>query len=257
MILNIKYVFNIIAIIIISLSCNSYKTNNHISEKSDKNFRKSSIEDLKSNYNDSIKNDNLSKVINYSNKKLNIGCPESLLGNFICDILMSSFNNNTKIKNRPNFCVLTNDIFKAPIEKGEVTVEDIFKVFPSNHELVMVKLDSNNLELLLNYVVLKSVTNDSISCGVSISGIRFKIDADKKIRRCMVNTFEINKNKTYYLLTSNKLFNDNNINFLKNTVREKTNLMLKDVVLQYIQQINSNNIRIDAEIDGRITRLKN
>ena len=258
--LNIKYVFNITTIILLTFSCNSYKTKHHHSNQSVKKIQKASTEDSKISWNeisDSIITNDLNKVINYSDKNLNIGSPESLLGNFICDISMFSIKKNKNITHHPDFCVFNNGIFKAPIAKGEVTIADIYSVFPTNHELVIVKVDPKNLSLFLNYILKESLAKDSDSSGVSTSGVRLKISEEKKIRRCMVNTMEINKNNSYYLLTSYQLINSQNgMNFLKNSVMEKTNLMLKEVVLKYIHQISLNSITINAELDGRITIIK-
>ena len=251
MILNLKYVFNIVIILLITLAFNSCKSKKQLSNKSTKNIRTSSTKD-------SIKSlSNLNQIINYSEKKLNIEAPESLLGNFICDISMFSIKKDTKITHHPDFCVFNNKIFKAPINKGEVKAADIHKVFPSDHELIIIKINPENLNLFLKYLVKESFKEDSIHRGVSISGIRLKISSERQIKRCMVNTIEINQNKSYYLLTNlNHVNKIKGLGFLKNSVVEKTNLFLKEVVLKYIKQIYLDNININAELDGRIIITK-
>ncbi len=253
--LNIKYVFNI-TILILTLSCNSYKTK-QLYNKSLINTKKPSVDNRITSTNeldDSTQNEELNQIISYSEKKLSVGNPESLLGNFICDISMFSIKKNKEIIHPPDFCVYSNEIFKTPLNKGKVTRADIHNIFPSKHELVIAKLESENLNLFLKYIVNESLVEDSIQSGVSISGIRFKINADKEIKRCMVNNSEINQNKTYYLLTTFNFLNKNvELNFLKNSYLKKTNLMLKEVVLEYLHQISLNSININAELDGRIT----
>jgi 2',3'-cyclic-nucleotide 2'-phosphodiesterase (5'-nucleotidase family) len=193
-------------------------------------------------------------VINYSNKTLNVGCPEGLLGNFICDLSLFYINQNENQKYKADFCILNNGGFRSSINKGEITRSDIYELMPFNNYLVIIELNQNDMELLLDYIIEKSISNISRKSGVPVSGIRLKIDRFNKIKRCMINNIEFDTNKTYNVLTTDYLANGgDNMSFFKECKKYESKLLLRKVIIEYIETIALSNIKIDAEIDGRIT----
>lgn len=243
--------------LLLFFSCNSYKiksynSNNIIIDESLPNDELSEI-NFK-NYKDSLKIQNINEIINYSNKTLNVGCPEGLLGNFICDLSLFSINQNEYQQLKPDFCVLNNGGLRSSINKGEVTKADIFEVMPFDNSLVTLELSHDKMELLLKYIVEKSISNTSRKSGVPVSGIRLKIDRFNNIKRCMINNMEYNKNITYHVLTTDYLANGgDNMSFFKSCKRYKNDVLLRDIIINYIKTLSLSEIKIDAELDGRIT----
>lgn len=243
--------------LLLTFSCNSYKfkvykTNNI---KIDDNLELQDLAELNiSKYRDTLENENLNKVINYSQKILDVGCPEGLLGNFICDLSMFYIKREKSIQFKPDFCVLNNGGFRSPINIGKVTIANIYELMPFENSLVIVELSPEKMDSLLSYIVNKSINNSSRKSGVPVSGIRLRIDSDKKLKRCTINTKLMDKKKYYKLLTTDYLANGGDqMLFFKNCKTYSTNLLLRDVIINYVTEIGNKNININAEIDGRVT----
>jgi 2',3'-cyclic-nucleotide 2'-phosphodiesterase (5'-nucleotidase family) len=70
----------------------------------------------------------------------------------------------------------------------------------------------------------------------------------------MINNKMYDSLKTYKVLTTNYLaFGGDNMEFFKNckTVLN-TKLLLRDVIIKYIMELGENNIKINAQLDGRV-----
>ena len=50
----------------------------------------------------------MDEVLNHAVTNMQVGCPEGLLGNFICDLSMFMANKYYATKIKPDFCVLNN-----------------------------------------------------------------------------------------------------------------------------------------------------
>ena len=237
------------------MGCNSYKIKIVHSNNLTIDDEISTFEFSKTNlkaYQDSLNKEDINEVINYSNKNLNVGCPEGLLGNFICDLSMEFYKKTNYSSPTADICILNNGGLRAPISKGPVTRANIFELMPFENYLVVVELDSNKMQSLLDFILKKSNECISRKSGVPVSGIRISIEKSN-IKRCMINNREIEKNKTYYVLTTDYLASGgDNMTFFKECKQHTTGLLLRNVISDYIENIGHNNIKIDAQLDGRI-----
>jgi 5''-nucleotidase/2'',3''-cyclic phosphodiesterase and related esterases len=69
---------------------------------------------------------------------LTAGKPQSLLANFTADILRQA---GAEYTDDPvSLALMNNGGLRSPINKGPITVGDIFKVFPFENELVVLKM---------------------------------------------------------------------------------------------------------------------
>ena len=189
---------------------------------------------------------------------MDVGSPEGTLGNFIADLSLFTLNNlNENLNLKADFCILNNGGLRTPINKGPITRRKIFEVMPFENELVVLKLNSNQLHELLKFIIEKSYQSNSRKAGVPVSGIRLRI-SDNKITRGFVNTKELDYNKSYSVLTTDYLANGgDHMNFFK-SCKEKipTGILLRDAIIHYIEDINKSNIKVDAALDGRIEILQ-
>ena len=160
------------------IQCNNYKVSKYSSGNItiDENLSTKSFSeiDLKK-YQDSI-NSEMDEVLNWSLKDMDVGSPEGILGNFITDLSLFYLNNFNKVSNiKADFCILNNGGLRTPINKGPITRRKIFEVMPFENELVVLKLNSSQLNELLDFIIEKSYQNNSRKAGVPVSGIRLKI----------------------------------------------------------------------------------
>ncbi len=205
-----------------------------------------------SKYKDSLDQE-MNEVLNECIIDLEVGSPEGLLGNFICDLSLFMTKKYYKTNTKPDFCVLNNGGFRTSMNKGPVTKGKIFEIMPFDNYLVILKLTGQQMEELLNYIKEKSSMSNSRKSGVPVSGIRVKI-TDNKISRCMINNLEFDKNKSYHVLTTDYLAKGgDNMHFFKHSENHmNTGVLLRDAIIDYISEINEIGLKIEAKYDGRI-----
>ena len=60
----------------------------------------------------------MNEILNECVVDLEVGCPEGLLGNFICDLSLFMTNKYYETNIKPDFCVLNNGGFRSSLNKG-------------------------------------------------------------------------------------------------------------------------------------------
>lgn len=251
-----KFLILFTAYSILILSCQSYKivdVNSSIIDI-DKNILEEEFEEIElSKYRDSISKE-MDKVINYCSIAMEVGCPEGLLGNFISDLAILYIRKNfPENEFNPDFCILNNGGFRSTLNEGPITIGDIFQIMPFDNHLLILEIKGEEMNDLIKYIKDKSTTNISRKSGVPLSGIRLKISGDK-VSRCMVSNKMYDPLKTYRILTTNYLASGgDDMVFLKNCkTLYNTKLLLRDVIIRYIEELGKNNININAQFDGRV-----
>ena len=87
----------------------------------------------------------MNKVLCISKIEMTKGKPESLIGNFVCDLCLQQYSNMADI------CVMNNGGLRSILPKGEITKGMIFELMPFENELVILELGSDD------YIDRKSV----------------------------------------------------------------------------------------------------
>ena len=242
--------------VVFILSCQSYKIVDTSSTNIvvDKNIPEQKFDEIElSKYRDSISKE-MNKVINHSLITMEVGCPEGLLGDFISDLSILYIKKNfPENKFNPDFCILNNGGFRNSLNKGSITIGDVFQIMPFDNYLLILEIKGNEMNDLINYIKEKSTTNISRKSGVPLSGMRVKISGDK-VSRCMINNQMYDPLKTYKILTTNYLASGgDDMDFLKNCKTIfNTKLLLRDVIIKYIEELGENNIKINTQFDGRV-----
>ena len=258
----IYYKFSILisGCFILILSCQGYKIVDANSSIIDigKNLQELEFEEIElSKYRDSISKE-MDKVINECLITMEVGCPEGLLGDFISDLSMLYVRKNfPENEFSPDFCILNNGGFRSSLNKGLITIGDIFQIMPFDNHLLILEIKGNEMNDLITYIKDKSTSNISRKSGVPLSGIRLKISGDK-VNRCMISNKMYNPLKTYKVLTTNYLAGGgDNMAFFKNSrTILNTKLLLREVIIKYIEELGENNININAQLDGRVQVLQ-
>lgn len=252
----IKYLGILIILTILFFSCKGYKivTVNSLNINAENKIEEYNFNELNLDaYRDSIAKE-MDEIINHSDITMNVGCPEGLLGNFITDLSQAYVKREVKnTKYTPDFCVLNNGGFRNSLNKGPIRIRDIFEIMPFDNYLVILEIEGDIMLKLLNYIQEKSLSSHQRKSGVPLSGMRIKLTGDK-INRCFINTKEFNPGNKYKILTTNYLANGGDgMSFLKDCkILFNTKLLLRDVIISYVREIGDNNIKVNAQLDGRI-----
>jgi len=225
----------------------STSANNEISnELSTNDFSETII----SPYRNELKN-KMDEVINTSLINMEVGAPEGLLGNFVCDL---TFTKAKTLSTKPvHFCLLNNGGLRTPLPKGEITRGKIFELMPFENEIVIVELSGDRMIELIEYVKTKSLMTNSRKAGVPVSGFRMAINNDK-VKEVKIGNETFDQSKNYRIATSDYLANGgDHMDFFKNPISiEKTGFKLRDAILAHIINLKKKNIELNASLDGRI-----
>jgi len=193
----------------------------------------------------------MDEVLNNSLVDLEVGVPEGLLGNFVCDLTFDRIRNEAKIA--PDFCVLNNGGLRTPIMKGDVTRGKIFELMPFDNEIVIVEISKEKMLDLIEYIKTKSLLENTRKAGVPVANFRMMLSGGE-IRNLMINNRQYDENKTYRVVTTDYLSGggDDMTFFLNPISIEKTGVKLRDAILDYVIELKSRNLPINLALDGRI-----
>lgn len=111
----------------------------------------STIDSLIMPYKDSLSVE-MNVVIVKSEVDFVVGRPSSNLGNWVADAI---FVNQTKTVRLsiPTFCILNTGGIRASLNKGDITVGDMYKLMPFDNEIVWVKLPISVLPEIEEYLI--------------------------------------------------------------------------------------------------------
>lgn len=200
-------------------------------------------------YRDSL-TDEMETVIGTSEMEMKTGQPESLLGNFVCDLMLLHNKKNSVQENNvnhPTIALMNQKGLRAPLPKGEIKIKDIFEIMPFENTINLVSLKGNVILLMAKFLAEKG--------GHPISS-NFKMIVEKdKSFTVTIDGNPIDSNEIYTVVTTNYLFEGgDNMNFFKNYhSRTETIYKLRDLIIDMITYYSSESIKITSQLDGRIT----
>lgn len=189
----------------------------------------------------------MKQVIGYSEKSLEKGTPEGLLGNFLCDALYSVINRDLKdsLRGYPLMILLNNGGLRTSLPMGEVMTENIFMIMPFDNELVLLEIKGSEMKKLLDVIAAKG--------GMPVGGVRMLLQATSWIS-AEFSGVPFSEDAHYILATSDYLANGGDgLDFLSSNVRYiKTGLLVRDIFISYINELTAAKKVINPKLDGRI-----
>jgi 2',3'-cyclic-nucleotide 2'-phosphodiesterase (5'-nucleotidase family) len=101
--------------------------------------------------------------------------PNSNMGNWFADAVFANQTRNVRLA-QPTFCLFNVGGIRSSINKGDITIGDVFKVMPFDNEIVWVQLPVSALSDIEAYIKKSGgepLSNATISNGkLSINGMR-------------------------------------------------------------------------------------
>lgn len=191
---------------------------------------------------DSIK----APVIGTAAMELTVRTPESPLMNFAADALrtMAQRHSNTPI----DIAITNKGGLRSTIAQGEITFGDIYNVFPFENTLALLTLNGKQLVQLFTEIAKVG--------GEAISGARLAISPDGRLLSATVNGKEIEEDKDYLIATSDYLAQGNDKLYTLGKGENKvikSDITIRDLMVQYIAELHSNGKAVRATTDGRIS----
>ncbi|MES2589629.1 MAG: 5'-nucleotidase C-terminal domain-containing protein [Bacteroidota bacterium] len=165
--------------------------------------------------------------------------PNSNLGNLLADAMLErgktlvtqTFNSTSKSN---IVCILNFGGMRSTLNKGNLTLGDVFKVLPFDNQLVVVKMKASSMSLIQKW--LKESNGHPIA-GFSLNG-NDVLNAEKQ-------TFQ---NEDFWIVTSDYLLNGGDkADFFSEKIEVNfTNLLLRDVFIEYLkkEKVLKNNVEL-------------
>jgi len=190
-------------------------------------------------YKDSLDKEMLQVIAN-SRVILKKEQPEGTLCNWVCDALMDE---SKALK--PDLCVLNYGGLRIPqISEGPVTRGKIFELMPFDNYLVLLYISGNKLQELLNLTASKK--------GWPVAGLQMQLENGKAVS-IFINGEALKPAKTYRLLTNDYIANGgDNCSMLLKVPSENTNLLIREVLLNYCAHLQQKGEKISSSKDGRV-----
>lgn len=189
-------------------------------------------------------------VIGTSEMEMKTGQPESLLGNFVCD-LMVLYNKKTWEEgnnvNYPTIALMNQRGLRAPLPKGEIKIKHIFEIMPFENTVNIVTLKGKVILLMAKFLAENG--GHPIS-----SNFKMIVETDKSFT-VTINGNPIDTNGIYTVITTDYLFEGgDNMKFFKDyDSKTETLYKFRDLLIDMITYYSSEGLKITSQLDGRIT----
>jgi 2',3'-cyclic-nucleotide 2'-phosphodiesterase (5'-nucleotidase family) len=181
---------------------------------------------------DSVMND----VLCISEVEMTKGRPESLLGNFVCDLCLQQYANLVDI------CVMNNGGLRSILPKGEITRGDIYKLMPFENELVILELDETSFVGLVDYLISRG--------GEPFSGMKIEKNFTGHLSADYPSAINFNRGDKIRVLTTDYLANGGDkMWFFKDKEQIKVGIKLRDAIINYCVLQDT----ITSKLDQRLT----
>lgn len=165
----------------------------------------------------------MGRVIAYASDDFTNERPVGTLGNFVVDQTMQ-YVINKKLAQRDDYiCIMNYGGLRAPINKGDVKVGDVYKLMPFDNTIVLLKLPAKRMDEIANY--LRSSGGEPIG-GFQLTSESYNLSENKEL------------NDTLYVITTDYLANGGDrMNFLKNSYdKVDTGIFLRDILLEMVEE---------------------
>ena len=187
----------------------------------------------------------MDQVIGNCPKAIRKGTPESPLSNLTADALVWMAEEYYGIK--ADVALYNSGGIRAEISAGDLTVGDVYAVYPFDNVLSVATLKGKDLKKLFEYV--------ASSGGLPINKEVRMVISGKKVKSVTVNGQPIDDNKTYTVATIDYLMNLGRYGLENATGRRDASEIIRDYFVAYFRHLASENGgEITASTDGRITK---
>ncbi len=185
----------------------------------------------------------MNSVIGESEKELNTkGTGESSLGNLVADLQKGFI--ERKLGKEVDISIINNGGLRNIIPGGPITVGNIYELSPFENFIFLLEMDSEDLMRLAKYSIEKK--------NLGMAGIYLEAEGEEIIQ-ILVAGEPLDQNRKYVMAINDYLANGGDyMDFLIDVRRlEKTNFLLRDMLLEEIGRLTDRGQKVNASIEGR------
>lgn len=175
---------------------------------------------------------------------------ESTLGNFFCDaVIYETKKLLGKDSAKVQVAIFNKGGLRNSLPKGNITVGNIFELMPFDNEVVLLKLSGSQFKDMCYKIIEKG--------GIPIGGMRMTMSGAKP-ENITINGRPFDETKDYWVVTSDYLANGgDSYNFFTNAKERKIlNVLLRNMIISYCEDITKREQTIKPILDGRISISK-
>jgi 2',3'-cyclic-nucleotide 2'-phosphodiesterase (5'-nucleotidase family) len=185
----------------------------------------------------------MNEVIAYSSIAMEKARPQSLLGNFTCDLLLTA-----EYIVQPQICFMNYGGLRAPLPKGEIKKYHIYELMPFDNQLVLVRMDVNDIRDMFSQGVAKGGEPYGSKMDMSVA-----IEDGKLSQIFIYPIGEITVYDSLWVLTNDYIYNggDGYSVFARSKNVIHTGLLYRDVLIQQIRARHPKTNPIHVELDNR------
>lgn len=189
----------------------------------------------------------MNEVIGVAAETLDKRKPESLLGNWMCDLLYEQIMAYTGAE--IDFASVNYGGIRIPtVQKGDITRGKIFELMPFDNMIVVIHLDAATLRQFID-----KIAQDS---GIPVSKqLRFEVK-DRKAQNITIKGQPIQEDKIYKVGISDYVANGGDDCFyFVDKERDEIGKLLRDAIIEYVEKQSAQGKQIQSKLDGRIKVL--
>jgi 2',3'-cyclic-nucleotide 2'-phosphodiesterase (5'-nucleotidase family) len=247
-----KYLVYVFALSVTLLSCKASKITDYSGVNypiTDTTFKSNDLDSLIFPYKKGME-EQMSKVIGHTNYDLEAYLPESPLSNFVADVVFDygfKFKANQKAFNLTKtntFCLLNIGGLRSTINKGPITVGNIYELMPFDNEIVILKLEPFNIREMLFYLFEKN--------GQPISNAIAYINSNEG--RIDIGGQPYNFKNEVYVITSDYLASGGDkMTFFKEKPLVKTGILIRNALIDFVSKVKE---LPPYKVEGRIQQIR-
>lgn len=194
-------------------------------------------------YSASIRNI-MSEVIGFSNSNMYKAQPESVLGNFMADCMLTMA--AQKFNQPVDIAFMNQGGIRSDINRGNVTMASMYELMPFDNLLILQQVKGTVLEQFIQLVAADG--------GWPISkGSSFRIKSKKAVD-IIINGKPIDLNATYTIANTDYIANGgSNASMFKGLPIQNIGYLLRDALADYTKQLTKAGKPVDGQLENRVT----
>lgn len=185
----------------------------------------------------------MSEVIGFNKFEMAKYQPESPLGTFMCDAILSEA--SKMYENEIDFSVINYGGIRIPfLSAGDIKVGRIFELMPFENYIVVLNLDLETTERLFEQMAGRG--------GWPMSNnVQMKIDTTQLSYDVSIDGKKLGAKNQYKVLISDYIANGgDDCDFLKETPRETLDILLRDAIIEHLRNTTDT---ISYQLTGNIS----
>jgi len=171
------------------------------------------------------------------------------IGNLMANIVFVEGNPifNRRTNKNIDVVLLNHGSIRSIISKGNITTETAFKVMPFENNIVVVALKGQQIDSMMQYL-------SEAKRAHPVQGMQLTLDGNYKISKALIKGKPIIKDKTYYVATSNYLYDGGDkMRFFKpNDSVYYLDYKIRNAMIDFFKKEDT----INPKIDNRFTQTK-